>query len=188
MPIFQKLTELQKGNRKLSSQNFKGAMKHFERHTRAAPDDPIGFAKIGYCYQNTNRLSNEEVTRTGAILVSESDKKNAETFYLKALELDPDCLPAIKGMIDILPEQSERRFAFLKRALAISANYIYFLELGDYYRTFLKDFSAAYDRYREAIQHNSRYPDAYQKIIDISKRLDNGKEANWKEQRAQNVR
>ena len=51
------------------------------------------------------------------------------------------------------------------------------LDLGDFYRTYRKNFSLAYDLYRRAQEQNSRDETAYRRLNDICRRLGRADEA-----------
>jgi tetratricopeptide (TPR) repeat protein len=96
---------------------------------------------------------------------------DAERFFRRALEANPDYFPALDRLSQVLPERSSERLEVLQRAAAIQDNQLLLLRLGDYYRTVLREHDIAYETYRRIQCIWPRDKTAYLRLIDLCRRM-----------------
>ena len=177
------LTDLQKGNQFLVAKDYAAAIECFFRHAHNFHEDaPKAYTKIAGCYLRTNTLPEPKEFAPGITLVSQGDRRSAEYYYRLALQHDPDYFAALKGLADTLSEKSEERCELLERAVAKQPGALILVDLGDFYRTYRKDFHRAYELYRQAQEHAPKDKTAYQRLSNMCRRLGRPDEAKqWAE-------
>ena len=142
------LTDYQLGNQLLNKRRYKEAIAAFLTHAADYPEDVAkAFERVAECHIRLN-----------------NDRKAAESYYRKALELDPEHFNALAGLSRVLPERADERLAVLEKAVEIQPNYLLFIDLGDFYRSVRKDYSLARDCYESAWRMNPKDKTSYQKI------------------------
>jgi tetratricopeptide (TPR) repeat protein len=178
----------QRGNRLFVRQDYAGAIREYEAHAAAVPADRAkALAQIALCYLNTNTAERPKTPTPWPTLLFEADKANARKYFELALAADGDCMRALCGLADLLPESAPERRPLLERAAAVQPTYPNLIALGDYYCSVDRDFAKAYATYAVAQLHSPREPEVYEKLVEMSKRLiDPSKEAFWKAERERN--
>ena len=181
------LTQYQKGNRLLVSKQYAKAIRHFESHAAAHPEDEANcHERIAECYRRSNVLRAPVPVAEGVTLVSEGNSKAAEHHFRLALDRDPHHFASLYGLSQLLPERSDERFELPRRAISIREDVMVLNDLGDYYRSVKKDLASAYDCYSRAVADRPRDETAYKKLRDLCRRMkrtDEAKEwsSRWKE-------
>jgi len=171
------LTKLQQGNQRLVAKDYNAAIKLFLAHAEEVPDDAVmAFAKVAQCYRRGNALPRPKVVAPGITLVSEGDLASAEQYYRLALERDPRHFSSLKGLADVLPEQSDERLWCLEKAVELQRDTVLLTEIGDFYRR--SDPSRAYGFYLKAQAHKPKDRTAYDRLQAVCRELGRSEEAD----------
>jgi tetratricopeptide (TPR) repeat protein len=171
-------TKLQLGNQRLVAKDYAGAIKLFLAHADKVPNDAAAaFCKIAECYRRSNVLPRPQVVAPGITLVSQGDITSAEYYYRLALEKDPDHFLSLKGLADILPEESEERLRCMERAVEIQLDTVILLEIGDFYLGPKNDPNRAYGFYLKAQAHKPKDRTAYDRLQAVCRELGRNDEA-----------
>jgi len=93
------LTKYQKGNRLLVSKQYEKAIRLFESHAAAHPEDAADcHERIAECYRRCNVLPAPVPVAEGVTLVSEGNLKAAEYHFRLALNCDPHHFASLYGL------------------------------------------------------------------------------------------
>ncbi|MGC9943029.1 MAG: tetratricopeptide repeat protein [Verrucomicrobiota bacterium] len=178
MSLLSPLTDLQRGNRCLVSKDYERAIEHFLRHAQACPQErATAYVQIAECFRRSNIITSPVPVSAGVKLVSAGDRSTAEYYYRLALQADPADFGALRGLAEVLPDDSDERLAALEQAVSSQPNYLVLLSIGDFYRSHRKDFLRAYESYRRAQEQSPRDETAYRRLNDICRRLGRPDEA-----------
>jgi tetratricopeptide (TPR) repeat protein len=184
------LTDLQHGNRCLVDKDYVRAVECFLRHAETHPEDrAVAYVQVAECFRRGNSLPQPVPFANGITLVSPGDRRFAEYYYRLALQPAPDHFSALRGLADVLPENTEERLTILERAATLQPNSLVLVALGDCYRSQRKDFARAYETYRRAQEHSPKDETAYRRLNDICRRLGKPEEAaewsaRWRQAKA----
>jgi tetratricopeptide (TPR) repeat protein len=188
------ITDLQQGNRYLVAKDYESAVGCFLRHARTHPQErATAYVQVAECFRRSNIITQPEPVAAGVTLISKGDRPSAEYYYRLALQSEPDHFGALRGLADVLPDDTDERLSLLERAAALQPNYLVLVALGDFYRTHRKDFSRAYETYLRAQEQSPRDETAYRRLNDICRRLGRQDEATawserWREVKAMKKR
>jgi tetratricopeptide (TPR) repeat protein len=125
---------------------------------------------------NVNVLK-EEIDLGPITMIFQGDLKNAEKLFRQALEKDAMNVKALSGLAQILKDDDPERKQFLERILGVRDDLMALLSLGDYCRTFEKDFDRAHALYKRAAEQYPGDKPAYLKLQDICRRTGRTEEA-----------
>lgn len=170
------LTKLQLGNQRLVAKDYADAIPLFLAHAEEVPDDAsTAFAKVAECYRRSNVLPCPKDVAPGTTLVSQCDFASAEYYYRRALERDPRHFSSLKGLADVLPEQSDERLRCMEQAVDLQPDTVMLTEIGDFYRR--TDPSRAYGFYVKAQAHKPKDRTAYDRLQAVCRELGRNDEA-----------
>lgn len=146
------VTQYQIGNRLFVRREYAEAIRAFLTHAENVPEDAASaFERVAECYH-----------RRG------NSKKEAEQFYRKALDLNPNHFRALSGLAGLLrPRAAEERLSLLERAVEVQSNFLCFIYLGDCYRSVRKDYARARDAYEKAWKMNPKDKGVYQRLWSL---------------------
>lgn len=170
------LTKLQRGNQRLTAKDYAAAIELFLAYAEEVPDDAAtAFAKVAECYRRGNALPRPKVVAPGITLVSQADLASAEYYYRLALERDPRHFSSLKGLADVLPEQSDERLRCMEQAVDLQPDTVMLTKIGDVYRR--RDPSRAYGFYVKAQAHKPKDRTAYDRLQAVCRELGRNDEA-----------
>lgn len=175
------LTPFQSGNRLYARKKYGEAIAEFVRHAQEFPEEAAkALASAGKCCKHVNTLVEPVQIAQGATLGHQGDRARAEHYYRAALEADSNHFAALRGLAQVLPEKSRERLELLERAAAVPPDGIVLIDLGDYYRSVLKDNERAYATYRRAQEVQPRDQTAYIRLNEVCRRMGRNDEAkDW---------
>ncbi len=160
------------------AKRYEAAIKSFLRHARKHPNDkPKAYAKIAECYLRSNRLKFPDIIAEGIMLISQGDSRSAEYYYRLALKNNPKHFSSLRGLAEILPNDSTERCLFMEEALTVQLDTCLLIDLGDYYRSVCNDYDHAYGLYAKAQTHAPKDKTAYLRLNDLCQRMGRNDEA-----------
>jgi tetratricopeptide (TPR) repeat protein len=190
--LFRRLTPFQKGNRLFARGRYEEALRQFVKHAEMHPAEAAhALANAGKCCGYLNVVKKPRPVAPGVTLVAEGDVAGAERFYRAALEADPQHFPALSGLAGTLSVRSPERLRTLERAAALREDALVLLQLGDYYRSVLKDVDKAHAVYVRLVNAHPRDKTGYLRLNDLCRRMgrpDEAKEWSARWQKAKKTR
>lgn len=145
----EELADFQLGNRLFAQRKYSAARQAFLNHVADFPEDAANiFERVAACYARER-------------------SSLAESYYRKALELNPEHFRALSGLAKILPVKSDERLEVLEKAVSIQPDYLLLLDVGEFHRSVRKDYAHARDAYVRAWQLNPGDKSAYQKLWSL---------------------
>ena len=174
---------MQRGNSRFVGKDYPAAINHFLKHAASNPvDSADAFALVAECYRRATLPVAPINTKHGITLVTRGRKQSAEYYYRLALNADGDHIKSLRGLADLLPNKSDKRFELLENAVRIQPGTLTLIDFGDCCRSQRKDYNRAYELYCRAQKHAPRDETAYRRLNDICRRLDRHEEAKqWSE-------
>lgn len=188
------MTYFQEANRCFVNREYARALELFLRHVEQCPSEAAkAYAGAAECCRHTNVLEAPIAVAPGVTMLKRGDLRNAERYFRLALQADPKNLKALLGLARLLPKSSEERLEVLERSVAVRPGPVNLLDLGDYYRSQLKNLERAYSLYRQAQEHSPLDKTAYMRLNDICRRMGRVDEAKewsqrWREAYARKPR
>ncbi len=145
------MSHLQAGNRLMVSKRYEEAVKEFLAHAEECPAEaPRAYVQAGECLRRTNTLKKPVTIEPGVSLVSVGDSAGAIDMYRRALAVEPAYFPALLGLAQALPIDSDEQVQALKGAVAIRRDPLAVQLLGEcFVRTGRKALAASL--YRDAL-------------------------------------
>ena len=133
------------------SKQYGEALHEFLAHAEACPAEaPRAYVQAGECLRRTNTITKPLSIMAGVSLVAAGDCEGAIVMYRRALALDPAYFPALLGLAQALPADSQEQIEALKSAVAIRRDPLAVQMLGGcYVRTGRQALAAAV--YRDAL-------------------------------------
>jgi len=148
------VSSLQLGNQLLVEKRYAEALRLFLAHATEVPAEaPRAFVQAAECLRRTNTLSKPVPVEPGVTLVHQGDDAGAEAMYRRALAIDPQYFPALRGLAQVVPDGSDEERRVLEIAVALRLDPLLVQQLGEAYEREGR-FGEARELYSRAFQAN----------------------------------
>lgn len=180
-------SSFQRGNLLYAQRQYESAVAAYLQHAEECPEEAAkAYAHAARCCPHVNTLKAPVPVVPGVTLVHQGDKTAGEAYCRAALALDPECFMALKQLAELLPQKSSERRSALERAAALRPDVLVLVDLGDYYRSVVKDLGLAHETYRRAVEATPKDETAYRRLSELCRRMGRAEEAKewslrWKE-------
>lgn len=148
-------SDFQQANRGLVAKDYQEAIRLYVRHADAHPEDAArSFTKAGEAAKRAGGTVHVMDIAPGLqrLIVSHGDLRGAEALFRRALEVDPNYVPALRELALILPDDASERRGLLERAAAVRDDLMALNSLGDLYVA-QRQYELAYQAYLRAQRH-----------------------------------
>ena len=110
---------------------MRGALEEFLVHALDVPGEaPRTLVRAAECLRRNDTLTAPIEVKPGVTLISQGHTTGAEALYRKALAIDPAYFPALRGLVQVLPEGPAHR-AVLETAVGIKPDPLLVQQLGE---------------------------------------------------------